>query len=141
MRREGEGGQGAKVIKGKGGEGVGDSDRWDASLKRVNFGDLTTVKTLGRGTFGTVRLVEHRGDGAVYALKELQKSTVIAMKQQRNVVNEVQLLAVEDRRLHMYVPYYEVAENLELYQNLELVEDLELLEELELIESLPEERG
>ena len=58
----------------------------------VPLHDLELQKTLGTGTFGRVRLVYHRATRAVYALKMLQKETIVKMKQQRNILNEKDIL-------------------------------------------------
>ncbi|EQC34487.1 AGC/PKA protein kinase, variant [Saprolegnia diclina VS20] len=60
---------------------------------RVEFADLEILRTLGTGTFGRVKLVRHKGTGMAYAMKVLQKSQVVAYKQQLNILNEKNLLA------------------------------------------------
>jgi len=71
----------------------------DAARPRAE--DLQRLRTLGTGTFGRVALVVHqtpqqrRGGGApptVYALKQMQKAQIVASHQQRNIMNEKNLL-------------------------------------------------
>ena len=61
--------------------------------KLSDFGELGI---LGVGTFGRVRLVEHKGTKQTYALKCMRKKQLIALKQVEHVVNEKRLLAVCD---------------------------------------------
>jgi serine/threonine protein kinase len=39
----------------------------------IKFSDLKMIRTLGTGTFGRVKQVQHTKTGKVYALKCLQK--------------------------------------------------------------------
>ena len=44
----------------------------------VRLEDFTILKTLGRGNFGKVMLVEHKASGALYAMKVLKKEFILA---------------------------------------------------------------
>jgi CRP-like cAMP-binding protein len=55
---------------------------------KIRFSDLEIIRTLGAGTFGRVKLVRHRPTNAAYALKVLQKAQIVAYGQQKNVMNE-----------------------------------------------------
>ncbi|KAJ2089780.1 hypothetical protein IW138_003236 [Coemansia sp. RSA 986] len=50
------------------------------------------LRVIGRGSFGKVRIVEHRGTGKTYALKYINKATCISMKAQNNTVRERDML-------------------------------------------------
>ena len=64
------------------------------AYSNVSFEDLKAVKTLGTGTFGRVKLVQHRKNKEdFYAMKILQKAQVVAYRQQANVVNEKEIVA------------------------------------------------
>ena len=54
--------------------------------------DLQRMRTLGTGTFGRVTLVQHKPTGNVYALKAMQKQQIMQSKQERNIMNEKNLL-------------------------------------------------
>jgi len=43
--------------------------------KSANF---LTIKVIGKGAFGEVRLVQHKSDGKIYALKSLVKSEMVS---------------------------------------------------------------
>lgn len=58
--------------------------------------ELQSVRTIGTGTFGRVKLVLHRRTGTVWALKIQQKAHIVKNKQQRSVVKEKQALAAMD---------------------------------------------
>ena len=55
--------------------------------------DLSEIGTLGVGTFGRVKLVEHKSTGQKFALKTMRKKQLIALKQVEHVMNEKTLLA------------------------------------------------
>ena len=54
--------------------------------------DVKLLDTLGTGSFGRVRLVQHNSDNKYYALKILKKSEVIYLKQVEHVKTEKKLL-------------------------------------------------
>ena len=60
----------------------------------IGFEDLKQVKTLGTGTFGRVKLVQHRKrPKEQFAMKILQKAQVVAYRQQANVINEKEIIS------------------------------------------------
>ncbi|OQS05517.1 cAMP-dependent protein kinase catalytic subunit [Thraustotheca clavata] len=61
--------------------------------EHIEFSDLQILRTLGTGTFGRVKLARHAVSGKAYAMKVLQKSQVVAYKQQLNILNEKNILA------------------------------------------------
>jgi serine/threonine protein kinase len=65
-----------------------------ATRKRLGIPlrELELKKTLGTGTFGRVRLALHRKTNQVFALKMLQKAQIAALKQQRNIMAERDIL-------------------------------------------------
>jgi len=60
---------------------------------QIQFQELTQIRTLGTGTFGRVKLVEHKKLKMTFALKILQKAQIVAYGQQVNVMNEKNILA------------------------------------------------
>lgn len=46
---------------------------------KENPGAYTTIKIIGKGAFGEVRLVQKKGDGKIYALKSLVKSEMVRL--------------------------------------------------------------
>lgn len=54
----------------------------------IEFKDLEALRVLGRGTFGVVKMVQHRKWKTTYALKILQKDQIVKFKQQKNIMNE-----------------------------------------------------
>ena len=59
---------------------------------KVGLDDFTTIKLIGRGSYGKVRLVRHKASGQVYAMKSLSKkklsdfNLVEKTKTERNVL-------------------------------------------------------
>jgi len=66
-----------------------------AALADVKLEAFEMHNTLGTGTFGRVRLCTLKGKG-VYAMKILQKSEVIRLKQQEHICSERKILASID---------------------------------------------
>lgn len=58
---------------------------------RVKESDFDTLKVLGRGGFGEVRLVKNKLDGQVYAMKLLRKSKLLT---EREVPNPLPLCKI-----------------------------------------------
>ena len=58
----------------------------------IRFEDLKKVAVLGAGTFGRVSLVQHSKSGDVFALKCMHKQEIVAHKQQKNCINEKNIM-------------------------------------------------
>ena len=54
--------------------------------------DFELLKVLGRGSFGKVMQVRHKGDGEIYAMKILKKQAIIARNQVEHTRAERQIL-------------------------------------------------
>jgi CRP-like cAMP-binding protein len=95
------------------------------SQPKIKFEELRVLHTLGTGTFGRVKLVEHKPTKQTYALKMLQKAQVVAYRQQTNVMNEKDIMAEADHPfvLKLFATYKD--KNC-LYMLLELVQGGEL---------------
>jgi hypothetical protein len=61
-------------------------------LRDVKLAELSLLQSLGQGTFGLVRLVEHCSTGRMFALKVLAKGRVVMLRQTRNVMNEKEVM-------------------------------------------------
>lgn len=59
----------------------------------VTLDDFDRIKTLGTGSFGRVMLVRHKDSGKYYAMKILDKSKVVKLKQVEHTLNEKRILA------------------------------------------------
>jgi len=53
-----------------------------------SFNDLNILRMLGTGTFGRVKLVQHRPTGKVAALKCMMKAQITNCHQEKNIMNE-----------------------------------------------------
>lgn len=63
-----------------------------APRTNYKFEDLKIMRTIGTGTFGRVKMVQHIPTGQVCALKCMNKSEVVASHQERNIMAEKNLL-------------------------------------------------
>jgi cGMP-dependent protein kinase len=61
-------------------------------VTNYNFTDLRVMRTIGTGTFGRVKLVQHTLSGKVCALKCMKKTEIVSSHQERNIMNEKNLL-------------------------------------------------
>lgn len=58
----------------------------------VALDDFDRIKTLGTGSFGRVMLVKHKDSGKYYAMKILDKTKVVKLKQVEHTLNEKRIL-------------------------------------------------
>jgi len=56
------------------------------------YDELRVMRTIGTGTFGRVKMVQHVSSGNVYALKYMNKAEIVANHQDKNVASEKNLL-------------------------------------------------
>eukprot|EP00923_Selenidium_pygospionis_P034312 GHVN01059863.1.p1 GENE.GHVN01059863.1~~GHVN01059863.1.p1 ORF type:complete len:781 (+),score=76.66 GHVN01059863.1:1512-3854(+) len=63
---------------------------------KVKFEELQMLRVVGRGTFGTVKLVKHSPTGIRYALKCVSRKSVIQLNQQDHIKLEREILAEND---------------------------------------------
>ncbi|VUZ98190.1 cGMP-dependent protein kinase [Plasmodium vivax] len=63
---------------------------------KVEMHELETERIIGRGTFGTVKLVHHKPTQIRYALKCVSKRSIISLNQQNNIKLEREITAEND---------------------------------------------
>ena len=68
----------------------------DSALEEISFEEIKVLQTIGTGTFGRVKLVQHKSSGRVCALKCMMKAQIVEAKQERNIMYEKDLL-IESR--------------------------------------------
>jgi serine/threonine kinase 38 len=82
-------------------------------LKRTRIGvnDFESIKVIGRGAFGEVRLVQKLDTGHVFAMKVLRKSELLAKEQVAHVRAERDILAEADNPwvVKMYYSFQDVS--------------------------------
>jgi CRP-like cAMP-binding protein len=91
----------------------------------IRFEDLEQICVLGEGTFGRVKLVQHRATRRVMALKAMQKAQVVASHQQLNVVSEKDVMLAADHPFVLKL-YRTFSDRDQIYMLLELVQGGEL---------------
>jgi serine/threonine protein kinase len=64
----------------------------EPSSSNYKYEDLQMLCTIGTGTFGRVKLVQHRVTQEVYALKCMKKEDIVQYHQQKNILNEKNIL-------------------------------------------------
>jgi serine/threonine protein kinase len=64
--------------------------------KRIKKDDFIKHKTIGRGAFGEVQVVEQKEGGAIYAMKILKKSEMVKKNQVEHIKAERDVLALAD---------------------------------------------
>eukprot|EP00835_Amoeboradix_gromovi_P001008 NODE_39_length_29903_cov_0.529057.p9 type:complete len:284 gc:universal NODE_39_length_29903_cov_0.529057:20738-21589(+) len=67
-------------------------------LRRTRLGvdDFSTIKVIGKGAFGIVKLVQKKDTGKIYALKALKKADMIKRDQLAHIKAERDLLALSE---------------------------------------------
>ncbi|RKP19315.1 serine/threonine-protein kinase orb6 [Rozella allomycis CSF55] len=73
--------------------GTKESDYLRLRRTKLDISDFQTVKVIGKGAFGEVRLVQKRDSGKIYAMKTLRKSEMLKKDQLSHVQAERDILA------------------------------------------------
>jgi cGMP-dependent protein kinase len=68
---------------------------------RIQMSDLSVVKELGRGMFGSVYLCEHKDNGILYALKSVSRAKAVSYDITENLTYERDLLLRLDHPMLM----------------------------------------
>lgn len=110
-------------------------------LKRSRLGvdDFESLKVIGRGAFGEVRLVQKKDTGHVYAMKILRKSDMVEKDQVAHVRAERDILAEAD---HQWVVkmYYSFQDSGSLYLIMEFLPGGDMMTLLMKKDTLTEEQ-
>merc|ERR1719189_1906983 len=106
----------------------------------VTLDDFDRIKTLGTGSFGRVMLVRHKDSGKYFAMKILDKSKVVKLKQIEHTLNEKKILSA------VHFPFlvnleYAFKDNTYLYMVLEYVPGGEMFSHLRRIGRFSEPHG
>jgi protein-serine/threonine kinase len=73
--------------------GAQESDFLRLRRVRMSINDFESIKIIGKGAFGEVRLVQKKDTGKVYALKSLKKADMIRKQQVAHVRSERDILS------------------------------------------------
>ncbi|RKO90655.1 kinase-like domain-containing protein, partial [Blyttiomyces helicus] len=92
-------------------------------LRRVRMGvdDFVTVKVIGKGAFGEVRLVQKADTGKIYAMKTLRKSEMVKKDQLAHVKAERDVLAESVNTPWVVQLFYSFQDQLFLYLIMEFL--------------------
>mmetsp|Transcript_3043 Transcript_3043/g.10694 ORF Transcript_3043/g.10694 Transcript_3043/m.10694 type:complete len:367 (+) Transcript_3043:73-1173(+) len=80
----------------KDGAGPGGEKEKRLNEKYESLDQFHVQETLGTGTFGRVRLCQHKKEGQYFALKILKKNEIIRLKQVEHILSEKMILAQVD---------------------------------------------
>eukprot|EP01066_Platyproteum_vivax_P010134 Platyproteum_vivax@DN4509_c0_g1_i1.p1 len=69
-----------------------------AARKKISLNDFETVKVVGAGAFGAVRLVQRKSDNKVFALKQMPKAMMKNKNQRDRVIAERSVLSTSVSR-------------------------------------------
>ena len=104
----------------------------------VELSHFLLLRSVGKGSFGKVRVVQHKGTKKLYALKYINKEKCIQMKAVDNIISERRLLERIDYSLIVNMRYaFQDDENLFMVLDLMLGGDLRF--HLERLGTLPED--
>ena len=72
--------------------------------KKLTVNDFTTLKVIGKGSYGTVLLVEKKDDKKIYAMKILKKKAMIKRNQVNHIKAERKIIL--KIQIKILVPFY-----------------------------------
>ncbi|KAJ1925203.1 Serine/threonine-protein kinase [Tieghemiomyces parasiticus] len=109
-------------------------------LRRTKLGliDFITIKVIGRGAFGEVRLVQKRDTGKIYAMKMLRKEDMLKKDQLAHVKAERDLLAESDSPWVVQL-YFSFQDAHYLYLVMEFLPGGDLMTKLIALDIFPED--
>lgn len=92
-------------------------------LRRTRMGvdDFVTIKVIGKGAFGQVRLVQKKDSGKIFAMKALKKSEAINNDQMAHVKAERDLLAQSTKTDWVVQLFYSFQDSFHLYLIMEFL--------------------
>jgi CRP-like cAMP-binding protein/tRNA A-37 threonylcarbamoyl transferase component Bud32 len=96
-----------------------------AAWKEIPYSDLKIMRTLGQGTFGRVKLVQSKTSKRVFALKCMQKQQIKQAHQERNIMNEKNIL-IECKHPLILELYQTYMNKSEIFMLMEMVQGGEL---------------
>ena len=68
----------------------------DYTSKKLTINDFTTLKVIGKGSYGKVLLVEKKDDKKIYAMKILKKKAMIKRNQVAHIKTERKIMELVD---------------------------------------------
>ncbi|XP_049772023.1 cAMP-dependent protein kinase catalytic subunit 1-like [Schistocerca cancellata] len=71
----------------------------------MSIEEFSCIRTLGTGSFGRVMLVRHKGSGNYYAIKILDKSRIVKLRQIEHTLNEKKILQALRFPFIVYLEY------------------------------------
>jgi len=106
-------------------------ERWkEKSTSNAAIGDFSIVKNLGEGSFGLVKLVEHRQSRQFFAMKMLIKAKVIKLKQVEHTLNEKKILSIISYPFLVNLKYH-FKDKINLYMLMEFINGGEMFYHLQ----------
>ena len=69
-------------------------DKQKGKIKKLSLDDYQIKQTVGTGSFGRVKLIQHKQNGTYHALKIMKKADIIKLKQVDHILSEISILNV-----------------------------------------------
>ena len=88
---------------------------------RLDASDFKTIKVIGKGAFGEVRLVQKKDTGKIYAMKTLKKSEMLRRDQLNHVKSERDVLAESAEGLWVVQLFFSFQDSQLLYLIMEFL--------------------
>ncbi|KAJ3188491.1 hypothetical protein HK101_009139 [Irineochytrium annulatum] len=99
----------------------------------VELTHFNLLRSVGKGAFGKVRVVQHKGTQKIYALKYINKAKCIQMRAVENIIQERKLLEEVHHPFIWYVYYFVVVGDVEFGIDTHFLDDENLFMVIDLM--------
>jgi protein-serine/threonine kinase len=100
--------------------GKQESEYLRAKRQQISTKDFLIIKTIGKGSYGKINLVQKKDDGRIYAMKTMRKSKMIKKNQLGHVKSERDLLTATNNEMVVSL-FYSFQDSFNLYLIMEFL--------------------
>lgn len=100
--------------------GKQESEYLRTKRQQISTKDFLIIKTIGKGSYGKINLVQKKDDGQIYAMKTMRKSKMIKKNQLGHIKSERDVLTAANNEMVVSL-FYSFQDSLNLYLIMEFL--------------------